>query len=156
MAEGSIVNKVAESGLITIDLEEYLPGEEILAFDLKDYLFRELILKEKDFRDAMKSHDWSRYKDKHVAVFCSADAVIPRWAGMLIASYLEPVTKSFVFGNKDHLTAVLLKNALNEISFEQYRDQRVIIKGCGDEGVPQDAYMEITRSGGHNLWQSLS
>src|SRR5215213_7864383 len=109
--EDVIVNKVAESGLLTIDLEEYYPEEETAVFDLKDHLFMGLILKEKEYREALKNLNWSVYQDKNVAITCSADAVIPMWAYMLTASYLQPVAREVVFGNEDFLHRTLfLKN----------------------------------------------
>src|SRR5687768_14570679 len=103
-----IVNKVAESGLITLDLEQYYPKGDILVFDLKDYLFMGLILKEKDFRTALQSHDWPQYQDKNVAVVCSVDAVIPVWAYMLVGAYLQPVAREIVFGSPDELIKQVL------------------------------------------------
>ena len=94
-----IINKVAESGLITLNLEKYYPGDESIVFDMKDHLFMGMILKEKDFREALKSLDWSAYKNKNVAVTCSVDAVIPVWAYMLVATYLEPVAKEIIMGS---------------------------------------------------------
>ncbi len=145
MSDEAIVNKVAESGLITLDLEEYYPKEEIAVFDLKGYLFMGLILKEKDFRASLQQLDWSQYKDKYVAVFCSADAVIPMWAYMLIAAYLEPVAKEFVFGNADELRKqVFLKN-IQQVNMNDLSDKRIVVKGCGDAPIGEFAYMEITR-----------
>src|SRR5882724_10997514 len=108
--QDGIINKVALSPLETVDLEDYYPKEEILLFDLKPYLFMELILKEKDFRDSLKEIDWKIYSDKIVAVTCSADAVIPVWAYMLVATYLEPVAKDIIMGDeKTAVRQVLLK-----------------------------------------------
>ncbi len=143
--EDVFINKVAESGLITLDLEEYYPKEETAIFDLKNYLFMELILKEKDYREALKNIDWSIYKDKNVAITCSADAVIPMWAYMLAATYLQPVVKEVIFGNEDFLhRTVFLKN-LSKISAEEFADKRVVIKGCGDKSISETAYVEITK-----------
>lgn len=141
----AIVNKVAESGLLTLDLEAYYPKEEIAVFDLKDYLFMGLILKEKDFRAALHQLDWQQYKDKYVAVFCSADAVIPMWAYMLVASYLEPVAKELMFGNADELRRQVMMKNLQQINIDEFADKRVVVKGCGDVPVGEFAYMEITR-----------
>ena len=98
--EDVIINRVANSGLITIDLEEYLPAEEMEVFDLKNHLFRELILKEKDFREALKNYDWEQYRNKYVAITCSNDAIIPMWAYMLVASYLQPIAATIIFGDE--------------------------------------------------------
>ncbi len=140
-----IVNKVAESGLITLDLEQYYPKDEIAVFDLKLYLFMGLILKEKDFRAALQQLDWDQYRGRHVAVHCSADAVIPIWAYMLVASYLEPVALEVVFGTADDLRKqVFLKN-IQQINIEELVDKRVVVKGCGELPIGEFAYMEITR-----------
>lgn len=139
------VNKVAESGLITLNLEDWYPREEILVFDLKDHLFMGLILKEKDFREALKQTDWSIYQNKHVAVTCSADAIIPAWAFMLIASYLTPVAKGVFQGTEQEYRKSLFHARLNSISTEQYIDQRIVVKGCGDLPIGPDAYLAITK-----------
>jgi hypothetical protein len=142
--EEVFVNKVAESGLITFDLEAYYPQGIIKVFDLKEYLFMELILKEKDFRAALQTTDWSVYADAHVAITCSADAIIPMWAYMLIASYLQPVAKDIVFGDEAKLISTLLLKNLEAVHGEEYTDKRVVVKGCGDVAVPEAAYVEIT------------
>ncbi|MBC7652625.1 MAG: DUF2480 family protein, partial [Deinococcales bacterium] len=103
-----IVNKVAESGLISFNIEDYYPKGTIATFDLKDYLFMGLILKEKDFRAALLTTDWTSYQDKYVAITCTADAIIPMWANMLVASYLYPVAKDVVFGNEQQLITIVL------------------------------------------------
>lgn len=140
-----IVNKVAQSGLVTIDLGEmYLPGERVL-LDIKDQLFQGLILREKDFREFIKTHDWSQYKDKYVALTCSADAIIPDWAWMLLAAALEPFAKKIVFGSLELLETVLFDEILAALDIEQYRNARVVIKGCGDKPIPKTAYIEITK-----------
>ncbi|MFL9481840.1 DUF2480 family protein [Chitinophagaceae bacterium LWZ2-11] len=139
-----IVNKVAESGLITFDLEEYYPKGEIAVFDLKEYLFMGLILKEKDFRAALLTTDWNQYKDKYVAVTCTADAIIPMWAYMLVASYLQPEAKEIVFGNEAKLIETVISKNLIHVSGEEYTDKRVVVKGCGEVSIPESAYMEIT------------
>lgn len=143
MAE-PIINKVAESGLITLDPASLLPQDEILVFDLKDHLFMGLILKEKDFREALKNMNWANYQGKHVAVTCSADAVIPVWAYMLVASYLQPVAKTMVMGTKEELRRKLFSENINALPVEEYRDKRIVIKGCGDTPIGDFAYMEIT------------
>src|SRR5207249_9627672 len=117
-----------ESSIIELDLEKYYPREEIILFDLKEYLFMDLILKEKDFREALKNKDFSTYKYKYVAVTCTADAIIPVWAYMLVASYLQPYAKDIVFGDEQllHRTA-FLKN-IAAINFEDFTDKRVVLK----------------------------
>lgn len=141
-----IVNKVAASGLITIDLQAYLPADEELAvFDIKPYLFQEMILREKDFRAALKEIDWESYHDKYVAVTCSVDAIVPMWAYMLLATKLEPVTKLLMVGDLELLKKEVLKRHIDAIDDEAYRDKRLVIKGCGDKSVPADGFLEITR-----------
>ncbi len=143
--EEIIVNKVAQSGLITLDLEKFYPGEEIITFDVKDYLFMELILKEKEYRETLKNIDWSEYKNKIVAITCSADAIIPLWAYMLAVTYLEPFAKDIQFGNsEDVFKALFLKN-LNLVNPKDFENQRVVVKGCGDKTIPETAFVEITK-----------
>lgn len=139
-----MVNKVSESGIITLDLETYYPGDEIGVFDLKEYLFMGLILKEKEFRETMKTLDLSKYKGKNVALTCSADAIIPMWAYMLVASYLQPVVKEVIFGDKEFLHKTIFLRNISNIDIEAYRDKRVVIKGCGDLPVSELAYVAIT------------
>jgi hypothetical protein len=140
----TFVNKVRESGIITLNLEDYYPKEEIVVFDLKQYLFMGLILKEKDFRAALLQTDWNIYTDKYVAVVCSADAIIPVWAYMLVASYLQPVAKDIVFGDEKNLINTILIKKLSTLNAEEFTDKRVVVKGCGDIQVPETAYLEIT------------
>ncbi len=140
-----IINKVAESGIITLDLSTYYPEGETAIFDMKDHLFMGMILKEKDFREALKNLDWSAYQNKHVAVTCTADAIIPVWAYMLVASYLQPLAKEIVMGDeKDLHKALFLKN-LSVINLAEFADKRVVIKGCGETPIGDFAYMEITK-----------
>ena len=140
----TFINKVAESGLISFDLEEYYPKEPIKVFDLKGYLFMELILKEKDFRAALQTTDWQIYKGANVAITCSADAIIPMWAYMLVAGYLQPVAVNVVFGDEKNLISTLLLKNIAAVKGEEYTDKRVVIKGCGDVAIPETAYVEIT------------
>jgi hypothetical protein len=139
-----IVNKVAESGIISVDLETFLPKEKIMVFDLKDYLFMGLILKEKDFRASLLTINWNDYSNAHVAITCSADAVIPMWANMLVASYLQPVAVSVQFGTEAQLKEQLLLQRIEKISTEEYTDKRVVVKGCGETPIPEAAYVLIT------------
>ena len=140
-----LVNKVAASGLITIKLEEFLPRETIVEMDLKDYLFQGLILKEKDFRTALKELDWTQFEGQVLTVFCSADAIIPMWAYMLVATYATPHAQMVFEGTKEDYLKHALLQRLNELDYQQYEGQRLVIKGCGDEPVPASAYLEITR-----------
>lgn len=139
------VNKVAESGLITLDLEKYYPKGETAVFDLKDHLFMGLILKEKDFREALKKLDWSVYQDKNVALTCSADAIIPVWAWMLVVSYLQPVAKEIVMGDEKELHRSLYLKNIDAIDVNEFAGQRVVIKGCGETPIADYVYMEITK-----------
>ena len=143
MAE--FVNKVAESGLITIDLENWYPKGEIVVLDLKDYLFMGMIVKEKEFRDSLKNTDWEIYRNKMVSVICSADAIIPSWAFMLVASYLQPVCKELALATPDEMRKQVFLRNIQSINSMDYKDQRVIIKGCGDTPIGDFAYLEITR-----------
>ena len=140
-----ILNKVAESGLITINPENYYPKGEMGVFDLKDFLFMGIILKEKDFREALKNLDWEQYRDKNVAVTCTADAIIPVWAWMLVASYLQPVSKEIVMGDeKDLHKTIFLKN-LSQINLNEFADKRIVVKGCGETPIGDYVYMELTK-----------
>ena len=143
MAE--FVNKVAESGLITIDLENWYPKGEIVVLDLKDYLFMGMIVKEKEFRDSLKNTDWEIYRNKMVSVICSADAIIPSWAFMLVASYLQPVCKELALATPEEMRKQVFLRNIQSINSMDYKDQRVIIKGCGDTPIGDFAYLEITR-----------
>ncbi len=139
-----IVNRVSNSQLISFDLEEfYTPGERVL-FDIKKFLFQELILKEKDFREAIKNHDWTQYKEKHVAIICSADAIIPTWAFMLLSIALQPYARRVVFGNLSELESQLFYDSLSQIDWEKFRDKKMIIKGCSKVEVPLSAFVEAT------------
>lgn len=143
--EDPIVNKVAESGLITVDPANFLPQGETAVFDLKDYLFMGLILKEKDFREALKNLDWEQYRDKNVALTCSADAIIPAWAYMLVAAYMQPIAKEIVMGDEKELQRQLFLKNIATIKPEEFTDKRVVIKGCGDTPIGEYVYMEITK-----------
>ncbi|HTS44664.1 MAG TPA: DUF2480 family protein [Puia sp.] len=143
MSEG-IVNRVALSPLHTINLEDYFPREEVVLFDLKPYLFMELILKEKEFRAALEGVDWKKYQDKIVAVTCSADAIIPVWAYMLVATHLQPIAREIVMGDEKTAIRQILLKRINMINVDEYKDKPVVIKGCGDLPIGEFAYMEIT------------
>ena len=139
-----IVNRVSNSQLISFDLEEhYTPGERVV-FDIKVFLFQNIILKEKEFRDSIKSYDWSQCLGKHVAIVCSADAIIPTWAFMLLSISLQPYAKRVVFGNLGELETQLFYDALAKVNWEKYRDKKMIIKGCSKVEVPLSAYVEVT------------
>ena len=141
----TLINKVTESALVTINLEDYYPKENIVVFDLKDYLFMGLILKEKDFREALKNLDLAPFKGKLVTVTCSADAVIPMWAYMLVASYLQPVASEVFFGNEEDVKNQLLLKNIAQIPAEEFTDKRIVIKGCGELPVGEAAYLSATK-----------
>ncbi|MBB1283358.1 DUF2480 family protein [Flavisolibacter sp. BT320] len=140
-----IVNKVAQSGLITLNLEDYFPQGDVVTFDLKDYLFMGLILKEKDFREALKALDWSVYGGKNVAITCTADAIIPLWAYMLVTTYLQPVAKEEYVGTAEEMHKHLFLKNIAAIDATTFTDKRIVVKGCGDIPVGAFAYAELTR-----------
>jgi hypothetical protein len=144
MAE-QIINRVATSALEELNLEEYFPKEHIVVFDLKPFLFMELILKEKDFRDALQKTDWTAFQGKVVAVTCSADAVIPMWAYMLVGSYLQPVAADVIFGDAEAALKALFLKKISSIDVSRFLDKRVVVKGCGNLPVGEYAYLEITK-----------
>src|ERR1051325_8397597 len=133
-----LVNKVAQKAIITLDLENYFPKpEEIAAIDLKDYLFKGLILREADFREAVKNTDWSIYRDKYVVIHCSADAVIPMWAYMVLSAELSPFARDIASSSPEHAPEIFLYRNLAKLDTGAFTNQRVVIKGCGDRKVPE-------------------
>lgn len=140
-----IINKVTESGLVTLDLAQFYPRDEMIIFDLKDYLFMGIILKEKDFREALKNLDLENFRNKNVAITCSADAIIPVWAYMLVAAQLQPVAKEIVVGDEKELHRRLFLKNLAAINTAEFVNQRIVIKGCGDTPIDEFAYAEATR-----------
>lgn len=138
-----IVNRVASSPLITIDLKDYIPEGERVEYDLKNDLYEGLILREKDFRSSIRDRDWSEYRGKHVAIHCSEDSIIPKWAYMLLASKLAPFASTIVFGNLDQLENELLIRSIKKINPQDYKDKKLVIKGCGDKEISEAAFMEI-------------
>lgn len=142
--EGEIVNKVANSALKTFDLEElYTPGDRVV-LDIKDQLYQGLVLREKEFRDFIKSHDWSAYKGKHVSIQCSADAIVPTWAYMLLSSALQPFVTTVIFGSSEQLETTLFTKKLDTVDWSAYKDAKVVIKGCSKVEVPVAVYVEAT------------
>ena len=141
--EPLFVNRVASSGLLTLNLEEYIhPGERVV-YDIKDNLFHGLMLREKDFREFIKTHDWSQFDGKNVAIICSTDAIVPTWAYMLLAIKLQNHAHRYVFGDLEALEQGLFQEAIAGIEAEEYRDAKVVVKGCGDKPVPTFAYVAI-------------
>ena len=139
----TIINKVALSDLVTINLEDFYPKGERVLFDIKPWLFEELILKEKDFREQIKNHDWSQYRNKFVAIICSADAIIPTWAFMLVASHLTPFSQKIVFGDLKKLDEELFQEQIQKLNIESYRNEKIIIRGCSAIDVPVSAYVQL-------------
>ena len=142
--EKAIVNRVSASSLISIDLEEFYTVGERVQFDMKDCLFQGMILKEKEFRDFIKAHDWSRYQDKFVAITSSVEAIIPTWAYMLLSVALQPFARKVFFGTVAELESHLFHEVVSVFPWEQYRDAKVVIKGCSKVAVPASAYVEVT------------
>lgn len=144
MTEPPILNKVAASGIVTLDLEEmYPPGEQIV-FDLKPLLWEGVALKEADLRAFCKSHDWSQYTGKLVGVHCSADAIIPTWAYMLVATHLQPIAAFVTQGDADQLERAVFTRFVQQLDPEPYRNARVVVKGCSKLPVPLNAYVELS------------
>jgi hypothetical protein len=138
-----IVNKVAASGLVTIDLEELYPSGERVSIDVAEQLWQGIALREKDFRTWIQSHDWTQYKGKHVAVHCSVDAIIPAWAFMLVASSLSEHASTVVHGTLQELEMHLFRTVIDALDASQYLDKRCVIKGCSNLPVPQSAYTHL-------------
>lgn len=145
MEEKEIINRVASSPIVTLNLEDYYHGGERVEYDIAQHLFQGLILKEKDFREFIKDHDWSIYQGKNVALFCSEDAIVPTWAYMLLATKLSPYVNMVVFGKNEVLEFALFKEALSKIDLTLFENRPVVIKGCGDLPISESAYVEITR-----------
>lgn len=140
-----IVNKVAQSGLITFDLEDFHHKGERLVYDLKDNLFMGLILKEKDFREFLKTHDWTQYHGKNIAITCTEDAIIPTWAYMLLTLHLSPYANCLVVGTLEELEIAIYEKALSNIDFTEFSDKRVVVKGCSKVEVPTAVYANLTQ-----------
>lgn len=138
-----IKNKVAESGLVNFDLSSLVPKGKRLGIDLKPFLFQELVLKEKDFREKVKGLELDSYKDAYVYIYNSAEAIVPLWAYFLIASQLSGVAKKVIYGNKDELELLIMHQALNDYDFSNLKDKRVLVKGCTDENIPENTYIEL-------------
>ncbi|WP_394674011.1 DUF2480 family protein [uncultured Chryseobacterium sp.] len=141
--EFEIRNKVAESGLMNFDLTDLIPRGPRKGIDLKDFLFMEMILKEKDFREKVAALDAEEYRDAYVYIYNSADAIVPLWAYFLITAKLSPVTRKVVFGNREDLEVILMHNAVQNHDFSEMRGKRVLVKGCSDKEIPENAYIEL-------------
>ena len=144
--ETPLQNKATSRPVISLDPADYFPRqEEIAIVDLKDFLFQGLILREKDFRAQVEATDWSLYRDKYTGIICSADAIIPLWAWMVISSSLAPYAKDIAVGPADQLGDIFQMRRLEQLNPEDYRGQRVVVKGCGDRHVREGAYAIIAR-----------
>lgn len=139
-----IINRVTESGISQINLEDFIPAGERIVFDIKGWLFEELILKEKDFREHIKNHNWACYRDKFVTLICSADAIVPTWAYMLVTAALNPYAKYISFGSLEKMEEEIILNAIEKIDEQEFSGQRVVIKGCGDKEIPISAFVKLT------------
>lgn len=138
-----IKNKVAQSKLITIDLEDYYPQGNRIVFDIKNWLFEDVILKEKDFREHVKNHDWSQYKNSFIALTCTVDAIIPSWAYLLITAQMAPFAKRIIVGNLQELETAVYQEIIENISLENYKNMPIIIKGCSNKPIPETAYIQL-------------
>ncbi len=138
-----IVNRVAESKLITFDLQEFYPNGERVFFDISEWLEKGLVLKEKKFRDKAKGHSWGEFKGKYVAIDCSTDAIIPAWAPLLIASYLNSFAKEVVFGDLEMLENHIFKGVIDDLNLDLYRDKPIIIKGCSEREIPENVFIQL-------------
>ncbi len=145
MSEQPLVNRIKASSLITLDLEKFYPKADLAHFDIKDYLFRELLLREKDFREALSEHDWSQYRSKTLLVYCSSDAIIPIWAYMLVASYATPYAENLFQGTEEDFLESAYHDIIKNLDGSQFEDQRIVIKGCSDKKVPLSAYLKLTQ-----------
>jgi hypothetical protein len=139
-----IINKVANSGLITLDLEDFTPQNEMVAYDLKQNLFMDMILREKDLREFVKLADWSVYSGKTVAIHCSEDVLIPTWAYMLVATKLQPFASKIIFGDLNKLKETLFMEAIDKLDLAPYQQAKVVVKGCSKGEVPTAIYVKIT------------
>lgn len=139
-----IINRVANSSLVTFNLEDFYPREKSVVLDISNWLFEGYILKEKEFRAYIDTHDWEQYTNTNVAIFCSTDAIVPGWAYMLVASQLQPFAKQIVQGNLEHLTTILYQTIITALDVSAYKDKMVIIKGCSNKPVPPNAYLWLT------------
>ncbi|WP_142784297.1 DUF2480 family protein [Changchengzhania lutea] len=138
-----IINRIANSKLITLNLEDYYPAGQRVLFDIKDWLFEGIVLREKDFRNHVLEHDWSQYKDNYVALICSSDAIVPGWAFMLLSVQLQPFVKKTVIGDLETLETAIYQEVLSHLDVSDYQDKSVIIKGCSKKPVPQNAYIML-------------
>ena len=138
-----IINKIANSKLITIDLEDYYPQGKRVVIDIKNWLFEEIILKEKDFRTSVNEHDWTQYQDNFVALTCSSDAIIPSWAYMLITTNLASFAKKIIVGDLSELETAIFQEIISDLHVDEYKNCPIIIKGCSEKEIPETAYVQL-------------
>jgi len=138
-----IINRVANSKLVTIDLEDYYPEGKRILFDIKDWLYEGLVLREKDFREKAKNFDWSQYQKSYVALTCSSDAIVPAWAYMLLNVYLEPFVEKVIIGDLEGLETSVYQDIINQLDTSEFKDKPIIIKGCSHKPVPSNAYVML-------------
>ena len=136
-----IINKVANSALVVFDLEDYYPNGIRTQIDISQWLFEGFLLREKDFRESLKNHDWSQYENHYVAIHCATDAIVPAWASILVTTYVAPFAKKVVLGTINDLNTALYQEILNQIDYSQYQDKPLILKGCSQKPVPESAYV---------------
>ena len=139
--ENEIINRVANSKLVVVNLEDYYPKGKRTVFDIKDWLFEEFVLREKDFREYVNQHDWSQYQDDFVALTCTSDAIVPAWAFMLLTMHLQPYSKKVVIGSLDQLETSIYQDIIENLDFSEFNDKPLIIKGCTNKPVPANAYI---------------
>lgn len=143
--EDEIINRVAGSKLVVVDLEDYYPKGQRTVFDIKEWLFQELVLREKDFRDHVKQHDWSQYQDQYVALTCTSDAIVPAWAFMLLTMHLQPFAKTIIVGGLEQLETSIYQDIIQNLETDAFIDQPLIIKGCSNKPVPANAYIMLSQ-----------
>lgn len=142
--EEEIINRVANSKLVVVDLEDYYPKGKRTVVDIKDWLFEELVLREKDFRESVKQHDWSQYQDDFVALTCTSDAIVPAWAFMLLTMHLQPYAKKTVIGSLEQLETSIFQDIIQNLDLEPFTNKPLIIKGCAHKPVPANAYIMLS------------
>ena len=145
MTTNEIKNRVADSGIVNVDLSDYAPKENILELDLKQFLFDGLVLKEKEFRVALKEFDFNKYDGKVVAVFCGANVIVPMWAYMLITTYLNNANAKIYFGDKNKVTQAIIKENIDSINVDDYKEKRVIVNGCSNIKLSEGLFIAITK-----------
>jgi hypothetical protein len=143
--ENEIVNRVANSKLVVVDLEDYYPDGERTVFDIKGWLYEELVLREKDFREKISKHDWSQYQGDYIALTCTSDAIVPAWAFMLLTIHLQPYAKKIVIGTLEQLETSIYQEIIQNVDINQFQDKPLIIKGCSNKPVPANAYIMLAQ-----------